>query len=344
MNTPSPSSFIDRILPAPVDGGFTMDDYWVWCGSVIQCEDGVWHMFASRWPKVLPFFEGYLTHSEVVRATASVPEGPYTFQEVVLPARGPQFWDGRITHNPTVHRSGDKYLLFYIGSTYGEDRPIPTPGETLSALYKSPQECYGNIRIGMAVASSLAGPWQRGDRPVFEPRKGAWDESIVTNPAPCVRDDGGILLIYRSNTPDGLRLGAALAKDWLHPFERLSDEPIPLFFGSTHVEDPFVWWAGDHYEMLAKDLTGALTGELHAGVHVTSPDALHWTLLDPAKAYSRTIRWDDGSVTQQGCLERPQVVFDERGNPCCLFAATGDGPGGFNSCQRTWNMAIPLAH
>lgn len=343
MSTLTSGAFYDRILPAPVEGGFSMEDYWVWCGSVVHGEDGLWHMFASRWPRVLPFFEGYLTHSEVVRATSPTPGGPYTFQEVVLPARGPGFWDGRITHNPTIHRCGDKYLLFYIGSTYREHRPIPQAGESLSQLYKSPQECYGNIRIGMAVSSSLTGPWERPDRPILEPRAGEWDDHLVTNPAPCVRDDGGILLIYRSNTPNGLRLGAAFAPDWRSPFERLSPEPIPLFFGDTHVEDPFVWWCGDHYEMLAKDLTGALTGEVHAGVHVHSPDALHWTLSDPAKAYSRMIRWSDGTVTHQGCLERPQLLFDKSGKPIWLFAATGDGPGGFNACTRTWNIAIPLA-
>ena len=72
------AAFIDRILPAPVGGGFVMEDYWVWCGSVIQGEDGQYHMFASRWPGSLPFFDGYKVGSEVVRAVSGTPEGPYT--------------------------------------------------------------------------------------------------------------------------------------------------------------------------------------------------------------------------------------------------------------------------
>jgi hypothetical protein len=44
-------AFIDRLLPAPVTGGFAMEDFWVWCGSVIQGPEGKYHMFASRWPK-----------------------------------------------------------------------------------------------------------------------------------------------------------------------------------------------------------------------------------------------------------------------------------------------------
>ena len=54
-------SLSSRMLPAPRNGGFAMDDYWVWCGSAIQGEDSRYHMFAARWPKNLPFFNGYLT-------------------------------------------------------------------------------------------------------------------------------------------------------------------------------------------------------------------------------------------------------------------------------------------
>ncbi|HEX2999390.1 MAG TPA: glycosyl hydrolase family 43, partial [Armatimonadota bacterium] len=87
-------SFQERILPAPVGGGFAQAEYWVWCGSAIHGEDGRYHLFASRWPRALPFFAGYQTHSEIVRAVSDTPEGPYHFAEVVLPARGAEFWDG----------------------------------------------------------------------------------------------------------------------------------------------------------------------------------------------------------------------------------------------------------
>jgi hypothetical protein len=66
----------------------------------------------------------------------------------------------------------------------------------------------------------------------------------VTNPAPCVLDDGRILLYYRSNTPHGLRIGAAVAAGPGEPFERLSDDPVLVFEGDNHVKDPYVWRAG----------------------------------------------------------------------------------------------------
>jgi len=333
-------ALIDRILPAPVGGGFAMDGYWVWCGSVIRGEDDRYHMFAARWPKALPFFDGYKTYSEIVRAVSDAPEGPYLYQEVVLPARGAEYWDGRMTHNPTIHKLGDTYLLFYIGATY--DGPWPSAEQLRQGTTDQPNESYAHIRIGLATAPSVYGPWTRPDAPVLEPRPGKWDDPIVTNPAPCILPDGRILLYYRANTPNGLRIGAARAENLGAPLERISDDPVLVFEGDNHVEDPYVWWAGDHLELLAKDMTGGITGEKHAGVHATSHDGLRWTLADPPKAYSRRVVWNDGSVTVQGSLERPQLLFHD-GRPTHLFCATSDGPGGFHNATRTWNMVLPLA-
>ena len=59
----------ELMLPAPVSGGFKMDGYWVWCGSVIHGEDNKYHMFASRWEKDVPMHPGWLIKSEIERAT-----------------------------------------------------------------------------------------------------------------------------------------------------------------------------------------------------------------------------------------------------------------------------------
>jgi hypothetical protein len=321
--------FAQLLLPAPRHGGFAQPGYWIWCGSVIRGEDGRYHMFASRWPQSLPFFDGYKQASEVVRAAADQPEGPYTFEEIVLPARGPQHWDGMMTHNPTVHRAGGTFLLFYIGSTY-----------------RTPDQSYNNIRIGLATAPSIYGPWTRRSAPVLHPRPGKWDSTVVTNPAPCVLADGRILLVYRSNTPDGLRLGAAMAADADAPFERLADEPVIKFPDGHHAEDPFIWQCGDHFEMLAKDWTG-MTGQPGSGLHARSTNMIAWELMPQPRAYSRQVTWDDGATTEQGHLERPQLLIQD-GRPTHLFLATGDGPPGGEAMvktlmSRTWNMVIPLA-
>jgi hypothetical protein len=331
-------AFMRCIKPAPRLGGFRMDGYWIWCASVVGGDDGKYHMFASRWSKKMPMFSGYILSSEIVRAESSTRGGPYVFREKVLPQDASGRWDARMAHNPCVIKYNGIYLLYYIGSTFSG--PIMPPAGNA----KSPQciESYANIRIGLATAASPCGPWITREEPILLPRPGKWDDSIVTNPAPCIGPDGQVLLYYRSNTPDGLRIGVACADTPEGPYRRLSDEPILRFDSGDYVEDPFVWWAGDHYEMIAKDMLGGITGEMHAGAHFESQDGVNWHPKEPAKAYSRTIAYDDGTSMTLGSLERPQLLLDENGDPEYLFAAAADGPGGFYKASNTWSIAIPL--
>ncbi len=331
--------FSDKLAASVKEGGFKMEDYWVWGASVIKGNDGKYHMFASRWPKKYPFFVGYIFNSEVVRAVSDNPEGPFEFQEVVLKPRGSEYWDGRMTHNPTIHKHGDTYLLFYIGTTYEGEKPAPEKMvKPLSdEMNQFERETYANIRIGLVTSKSVFGPWERSDKPILEPRPDKWDNNVTTNPAPCVAGDGSILLVYRSNVPGkGTRLGAAKAEKLGEPFYRIRDNYMEF-----HVEDPYIWWVDDHYEMIAKDQSGKITAEFQAGVHATSQNGIDWILSEPPKAYSRNIVWDDGTTVNLGSFERPQLLI-ESGKPVCLYCATGDGPGGFRNATRTWNVATPF--
>ena len=79
-NTPAVDrTFISRLQPAVVGGGFELPDYWVWCGSPIRGEDGRYHLFASRVPKEVVFHPHWLFRSQIVRAESDTPVGPYRF-------------------------------------------------------------------------------------------------------------------------------------------------------------------------------------------------------------------------------------------------------------------------
>ncbi|WP_135547578.1 glycoside hydrolase family protein [Paenibacillus cymbidii] len=339
-------SFQERLLPAPVGGGFAMDDYWVWCGSVIEGEDGRFHMFASRWSKEVSFWPYWVTNSEIVRAVSDTPEGPFRFVEVVLPPRGPAYWDGMMTHNPTIHRSGDRYLLYYTGTTYEGGMPDASHPELWGE--GKPLEARSNQRIGLAVSHSVAGPWERFDTPILLPRQGKWDGLMTTNPAVCVLPDESVLLVYKStgSQSDRLRLGVAKAAHCLGPYERAADEPIFRFDEmGDHVEDPYIWFHDGRFELIMKDMEGGICGEKHAGIHATSPDGLRWTVSAQPLAYSRTVAWGDGAVTVQGSLERPQLLVRD-GRPVCFYAATANRGGVYDTrdpATATWTIAIPLA-
>ena len=328
----------------PRNGGFRLDDYWVWCGSVIKGDDGKYHMFASRWPKDITFHPGWMTNSEIVRAEADRPAGPYRFQEVVLPARGAEYWDGRATHNPSITRHGDTYILFYIGSTH----PFDDPPRGVPFALDDPRciVARSNKRIGVATATSLDGPWTRYDRPMLDTAPGTFYSFLTSNPAPVVHDDGSVLLLFKSRRYDplkhsGMMIGVARAKHYLGPYEVVGKEPAFSSEKMGEIEDPFVWKTDEGYEMIAKDMRGTLVGEKHAALHALSEDGIHWRLAPRPKAYSRTIRWDDGTTQTMGQLERPCLLI-ENGRPAYLFAACGDGPGGFANMTTSWNIAIPL--
>lgn len=333
----------ERLLPAPLDGGFRMDGYWVWCGSVVKGEDERFHMFASRWPKWLPMHPGWIVASEIVRAVSDTPEGPYSFQEVVLPARGAEYWDGRSTHNPHIAKIGDSYLLYYMGSTHPFAQPVPDEPYGL----KDPRCIAGraNKLVGLAVSKSVFGPWERGDAPILPARPGKFDSFLTSNPAPCLQEDGSVLLVYKARRYEGhihgrMTIGVASAEHYRGPYRVVSEEPIfpPERF---HVEDPFVWRSGRGYELIAKDMDGNLCGEKHGGIHAWSSDGKAWQLDEHPKSYSRSVLWNDGTLRVMGSFERPFLLFQD-GKLTHLFAATADGPGGFSQATETWNMVIPF--
>ena len=180
----------------PKAGGFRMDGYWVWCGSVIKAEDGKYHLFASRWPRNVTFHPGWMTDSEVVRAVSDAPLGPYTFKEVVLPARGPQYWDGRATHNPSIQKHGDTNVQFYIGST----NPIGIAPRDAKISLDDPLCTIARAikRIGVATAKSINGPWTRYDKCLLENKPGSFYSFLTSNPAPVIHEDGSVLLMFKS--------------------------------------------------------------------------------------------------------------------------------------------------
>lgn len=320
---------------------FKMEGYWVWCGSCAYDEKtGLYHLFASVWPKTVPFVPNWLTNSRIVRAVAEEVDGPYRWVEDLLQPRGQEYWDGYMTHNPTIHRHDDHWLLYYTGSTYSgpgptDHSPIFEHDDTI------PLESRANQRIGLAIATSPEGPWKRADQPILCPRKDKWDSLITTNPAPVVHTDGSVLLYYKScsHQGDAIRYGVAKAEHWSKSYQPLLDQPIQWNEENTAYEDATVWLEDGIYHMLFKDMSDKLTGEFHGGCYATSENGVDWSFS--GKGYSRTLNWDDGTTTVQGSLERPQVFLDN-GKPIRLLCATADGPGGFSRGENTWTQILPL--
>lgn len=340
------NSILSRIDVALAGAGFEMEGYWVWDCSVLKGDDGIFHMFASRWPKRLPFHPGWMVASEVVHATSRTAEGPYQFQDVALPARGAQYWDGRATHNPKVVRHKDKWVLFYMGSTHPfadvED------GKTLTLDSHYTTVARSNKRIGVATAPSPHGPWTRRDAPVLDTRAGTFYSFLTSNPSPIIHDDGSAILVFKSRAyrdkypfHGDMNIGVARAPHFEGPYTVAVNEPIFGVGRVGEIEDPFVWQDATGLHLIAKDQRGGITGHKHAGILAHSKDALRWSMDEKPLAYPRTLTWSDGPTETLGQLERPFILFQD-GKMTHLFFSAMDGPGGFAHGTRSWNLVVRL--
>jgi hypothetical protein len=344
--------FQNHFVPTDLVPAFRMEGWWCWCGSVIRGMDGTYHMFASRWPKYLPFHPGWGVASEIVRAESDRLEGPYEFKEIVLGARGAGWWDGRSSHNPAIQKCGDEYLLFYTGMTY----PFPdiTAEDHLDNFSPQWLAARASKRIGLATSKSIYGPWKRQDKPLLDVRPGYFDDFFTSNPAPCVNEDGSCLLVYKARsyaTPpyrdkamemfSTMKLGVAYADHYSRPFVRLRNTPI-FSLEDGVLEDPFIWKTGDGYRMIAKDWGGTYTKEKGDGIFAASLDGMDWKIKEGATAFTHDIPLSDGGSRHLGNMDRPWIYFE--GNRMkALFVATNDGYGdSFGTLTESWNACIPL--
>lgn len=341
----SKNELFHNLDKAPRTPAFQCEGYWVWGSSVIQGNDGKYHMYVSRFPKSLPFHPGWMVASEIVHAISSTPEGPYKFSDVALSARGAQYWDGRSTHNPRIFKYNHKYYLIYMGSTHPFEEP------SYEELTLDSKWCIvgrANKRIGLAVADSPYGPWKRLDEPILKTEPNTFYSYLTSNPSPVIRKDGSVLMIFkgRAHTKNGrysdMALGIASAPSIEGPYTVQNDkQPIFQVKGQGEAEDPFLWEDERGFHIIFKDHVAKFTGEKGGGVMAHSLDGVNWIVDDDAKAYSRTVEWEDGKIEMQGQLERPFLFF-ENGAPAYVFFATMDGPGGFENATKSWNMVIPI--
>ena len=324
------------LQPVPAGAVFENSDWCIWCGSAVRGDDGKYHLFYSRWPSKLGHY-AWVTHSEVARAVADSPNGPYRHVEVVLPARGEKFWDGSCTHNPTILRVGRKFCLYYMGNV--GDGVVPP--KSLNWVHRNHQ------RIGVAIAENPAGPWTRFDQPVVDisEDRGAPDALMTSNPATCVRPDGGLLMVYKAVATKGkapfggpvVHLVATADKPegpWKKTLTPIFTQPGEHFAA----EDPFIWHDGERYRGIVKDNNGLFTGKGYSLAHWESRDGFAWRPAKHVFVTTPEIAWTDGAKKKLNALERPQLIFDARGTPVTLLCA-----GAYTSDRtRSFNVAIPL--
>lgn len=311
-------------------------------------KDGKYHMFSSRWKQEYGFGWNWLFNSEIIHCVADAPQGPFRFVNVALPRRGRNYFDGMNTHNTCVKEYNGKFYLYYMGTTYGGK--IPRSSEEISPDYAA--ETWNRKRIGVAVSDDLDREFVRKDEPVLNPRDCShWDCTVTTNPSVIILPDGKTYMIYKSRRCAGapLQLGIAVADKPDGKFERLTEGPILDFKDSCkHMEDPFIWYDEDKgkFCLIAKDDSSedgrGITGEWGAGFYAESDDCIRFEVAKTPKVYSRKLHWLDKGETVQCNLERPSLLLNQKGEPVCLYCASGNGSKPYLFEGLTYIVAILL--
>jgi len=320
------------VQPVPPSAKFSDPDFNIWCGSMVRDESGKCHLFYSRWPAKLGHL-AWVTHSEVARAVADHPLGPYKHVDVTLPPRGKDHWDGLCTHNPTVVRFGDKYYLYYMGNT-GDGQAM----KGLNWTHRNKQ------RIGVAVADSPAGPWVRSDKPLIDTTPGFHDAQCLANPSVVERPEGGYLMVYKAVADKGKQpFGGpvvhvvATSDSPTGPFKKHPDPVFTSPGSSFAAEDPFIWRGDDRYWAIVKDFSGNFTKAGTSLALFESKNGIDWKLSAHPLVSKLGIRWEGGDWQGLQKLERPQLWL-ENGKPAVLFCAAADR----KDLNHSFNVAIPL--
>jgi hypothetical protein len=333
-----PLDFPRMMQPIPASAAFHDPGYFVWCGTMVQSDDGKYHLYYSRW-KISLGSQAWVTSSEVAHAIGDSPTGPFVFHDVALPPRGKKYWDGLVTHNPTVHRFGKKYYLYYMGDT-GDGIVM----STLNWVHRN------NQRIGVAVADSPNGPWKRSNHPVIDVSSdpSAPDSLCVSNPSVTQGPDGKFRILYKAvgrktPLPSGGPVVHMMAVSDLPtgPFHKELKVLFTVPGSAFPFEDPFFWYDAkrDLYFVIMKDNHGIVAGTGHSTlVLYQSEDASNWVKADHLLVSDLVLHWKNGSVQAVAKMERPQLLFNRSGDTVALIVAIDDGGA------DTYNVRIPLSN
>lgn len=350
---------------------FASDDHFVWGASPIKTDDGNYYLvYAAFEAGEVPFTTAWVTGSQLGLAVSDRPDGNFRQLGIFYNKDGYREdnsrWDAQSVHNPHLRRFGDKYYLYYIGTSDAGNETVKSATGTLDRRSRLQQ----SLQIGVIEFESfrqlLDGDFRPGTcilsprtrvkdtdivRPSPEGTLPKPDNIIVVNPSVVFRpSDGKYLLYFKGNIYDphwrGIH-GVAIGDSPTGPFTA-QDEEVFTIETPDHrklsAEDPYVWYHPEDRRFYAvfKDFTGDFTKAGPCLAWMQSADGIHWELPEHSLFMKKEIVLTSGDTLQVDRLERPQLLLDEQGNPTVLFAACSVGNVNGKTDGSSFNLQIPI--
>lgn len=282
------------ILPGAI---IKMDNYLVWCASMIQDDSGRCHLYYSFWAEEKGH-NGWVTDSRIAYASAEQPEGPYEFKSIFSLEDDAC---GRVVHNPAVACFGQRYYLYFMDNNGN--------GEFWNHR--------NNQKICMAWADKPEGPWKKIKRPLIPTDNDRnWTGIMASNPSVTMTLDGRFLMIYKwvdNKNPapfyGPVKIGAAFADSPEGPFVRVSDDLFRAEGAAFPGEDPFVFVHGSRYYTILKDNNTFFNPESKSFILFESEDGILWHPAEKSLALARHLVMPDGKRQSFDRMERPHLTF-----------------------------------
>jgi hypothetical protein len=347
---------------------------YVWGASVVQGDDGLYHMFYSTWEAgkdSLTFGDSWVLNSNIGYACSEYPDKLFISKGIVLRGRihdgDSTAWDAQMVHNPHIKRFREKYYLYYIGSRDPGIQKEGSPGDDVNKRNRV-QQCQ---KIGVIefehFEDLLAGTFVRPDKPLLSPRtrvkkdqivnpspagtEAKPDNIVVVNPSVVFRpSDKKYLLYFKGNLYDphwrGVH-GVAVSDAPTGPFTAMDSFVFDIRMEDDRIasaEDPYVWYSRKYKGFFAviKDFTGRIGGVKSGLALLESKDGITWRIPENSLFMEREVTLSDETTIPVVHLERPQLLLDRRGIPLVLFAACAvESPFG-KSTHNSFNVHIPL--
>lgn len=316
----------DQIGPISVANMFQTSGYYHWGASIYKGDEGLYHLFYSRWKKEYTF-TGWLTHSEIAHAVSDSSTGPWEYCEIVLTGRGQPHWDAITAHNPKIKHFEGKYYLYYCSTNIGNKKITEAElAETAKTGYEHPnwKILRPNQRSGVAISASVNGPWERMDRPLLDPSLPI--ATLAVNPAVERSRNGKYYLIVKGDKPGATGFvrsqAVASAPSPVGPFQMHKKAVID----DIDTEDMSLFYANKRFYGVfhAHDFIGMITSE----------DGLNWKKANDPVLMTKRIKMQDGSILELERLERPSI-YTENGKPHTLSLAAKQG-------NESYSLHIPL--
>ena len=339
---------LQRPLNFPGSWGFNYrsDNYYSWGGHCLENNGTYYGYFTFMCDH--HSLADWTTVSSVISATASKPEGPYIFNDMIVQ---PWSTNGFITMDPI---SG-LYLIFHIGNAQAnaslwspcfnnsnisniQHNPVQSHNNNKSTSFVFPSSTNhpftssGTTGDGIFVSTSTSpnGPWtpyNSGNSLDFNLTN--WWANGITNPTPFIFPNGTTLLAvaafpcpanWGALAPNCI--GLLRADHWSGPYVPLFDTPIVPHEG----EDPFIFQDIHGYFHLLENRNTyhrACGAGVPCGGHAFSYDGLTWSPLFTG-AFGPVITSINGTITTTAYVERPQIFQNATtGIPITFFTGMG---------------------